>query len=442
MINLTALAMLADVLLVADARSARAVTLSTVSRTSRTPSRAVRQLLLFVFVLVFLFVPVARADPLLTGDGGTPPFYTWRGTLTGEPGTLLRQEAGLEDLANAGRSVRILYVSTDGIGGKAKVPVSGALYLPKGNAPKDGWPLIAWAHGTVGVADVCAPSFAGRSPGELTYLNFWLGQAYAVVATDYQGLGVPGPHPYLATRPEAYSVLDSVRAVQRSGFGISTKVVLVGQSQGGEAVFATAGYTPSYAPELDIRGTVATGTGYLTPEIGARLRATFPRDVVTPVLGYGFYLMSLTEQIDPSFSVRDYLTGAALPVVLRTATTCYPQTAREIVAYGLSYNRIYKKDPVAVDQTLSLIAYLTLSIKTPVFLGTGGEDHDVPPRMQLQLGADACAKGSTIEQHLYPELDHSGTVNGSISDSLPFVQRAFAGEKIAGNCGARPTLGE
>jgi len=62
--------------------------------------------------------------------------------------------------------------------------------------------------------------------------------------------------------------------------------------------------------------------------------------------------------------------------------------------------------------------------------------------MQLQLGADACAKGSTIEQHLYLELDHFGTLNGSTSDSLQFVQKALAGEKIAGNCGARPTLGE
>jgi pimeloyl-ACP methyl ester carboxylesterase len=206
--------------------------------------------------------------------------------------------------------------------GKAKVSVSGVLYLPKGQAPAGGWPLIAWAHGTVGVADVCAPSFAGRSEWEVPYLNFWLQQGYAAAATDYQGLGVPGPHPYLATRPEAYSVLDSVRAVQRSGFGISTKVVLVGFSQGGEAVFATAGYAPTYAPELDIRGTVATGAPYITPEAIAGLRATFPRDAVDPVLGYGFYAMSLAEQIDPSFSVRDYLTAEASRVVLGTATTC------------------------------------------------------------------------------------------------------------------------
>jgi hypothetical protein len=74
--------------------------------------------------------------------------------------------------------------------------------------------LPAWAHGTVGIADVCAPSWAGRSEPDITYLNHWLDQGYAVVASDYQGLGTPGGHPYLTTRPEAYSVLDSVRAVE------------------------------------------------------------------------------------------------------------------------------------------------------------------------------------------------------------------------------------
>ena len=398
-----------------------------------------RKLLLSLLVSGFLLASVARAEPLLTGDGGTPPFYAWSGELGGEPGRLLRQEPGPGDLADAGRSVRILYTSTDGIGGKAKVPVSGVLYLPKGQVPERGWPLIAWAHGTVGVADVCAPSFAGRSKRDVTYLNFWLAQGYAVVATDYQGLGVPGPHPYLATRPEAYSVLDSVRAVQRGGFGVSDEVVLVGQSQGGAAVFATAGYAPSYAPELGIRGTVATGTPYFAAEARPEL-TTRPRDAVDPTLGYSFLLLSLVEQVDPDFSLRDYVTDAALPVVLGTAKTCYHEIARQIMDRRLTSNLAYKKDPAPVfAKAFALTGYPTLAIKTPVFLGTGGRDRDVPPKMQLQLGTDSCAQGSTVEQHLYPELNHSGTVNGSTIDSVLFVHKAFAGEKIAGNCGARPT---
>jgi pimeloyl-ACP methyl ester carboxylesterase len=399
------------------------------------------QLLFSLLVFAVPLVPAAQAEPLLTGDGGTPAFYTWNGGPLGEPGTLLRQERGPADLANAERSVRILYVSTDGVGGEAKVPVSGVVYLPKGEAPEGGWPLIAWAHGTVGVADVCAPSFAGRSPRDVTYLDFWLAQGYAVVASDYQGLGVPGPHPYLATRPEAYSVLDSVRAAQRGGFGVAKKVVLVGQSQGGAAAFATAAYAPAYAPELDIRGTVATGTPYFSPETQAAWRAAHSPDAVDRTLGFSFLLLSLVEQIDPGFSVRDYVTDAALPVVIATAMSCYGDIARQIVAAKLTPDIAFKYPGAPIyAKVFPLMGYPTLAVKAPVFLGTGGKDHEVPPDVQMHLGADACAQGATIEQHVYPDLDHSGTVNGSTADSVVFVRKAFAGERITGNCGSRPSL--
>lgn len=392
-------------------------------------------------LLVLAFAPLAQAAGVLTGDGGTPAFYAWDKLLPAKAGTMLRTEPGPSDLANAARSVRILYVSTDGIGGKARVPVSGVLYVPKGTPPKGGWPLMAWAHGTVGVADICAPSFAGRSPRDVTYLNFWLDKGYAVVASDYQGLGVAGPHPYLATRPAAYSVLDSIRAVQKGDYGLSKKVVLIGQSQGGGAAFGTAAYAPAYAPELDIRGTVATGTPYFSPAAQTALQAARPRDTVDATLGYNFLLMSLLEQIDPTFKVADYVTDTAMPVVTGTSKTCYGQVARQIMDAKLTYNMAYKADPAAhMAKAYGLMGYPTLKIRAPVFMGTGGKDHDVPPQMQLQLGADACAKGSTIEQHVYPELDHSGTVNGSTGDSVGFVKKAFAGEKIAGNCAARPKL--
>ncbi|MEA1146259.1 hypothetical protein U8M64_28080, partial [Klebsiella pneumoniae] len=82
--------------------------------------------------------------------------------------------------------------STDGLDGTTPIAVSGALFVPKGTPPVGGWPLMAWAHGTVGSADRCAPSLNERSPRDTRYLNYWLDQGYAIVATDYQGLGTPG----------------------------------------------------------------------------------------------------------------------------------------------------------------------------------------------------------------------------------------------------------
>jgi pimeloyl-ACP methyl ester carboxylesterase len=251
---------------------------------------------------------------------------------------------------------------------------------------------------------------------------------------------VAGGHPYLATRPSAYSVLDSVRAVQKGGFPVSRSVVLIGQSQGGGAAFATAGYAASYAPELDIRGTVATGTPYFSPEAQAALQAARPRDVVDPTLGYNFLIHSLLEQIDPGFRVEDYVTDAALPLARSVATTCFGELAGGVMRGGWTFNRAYKADPA--DRMLpayGLMGYPTLKISTPVFMGTGGSDRDVPPGMQLSLAADACRAGTVIQSHVYPGLDHSGAVNGSTKESSAFVEAVFAGKPVAGNCKALPT---
>ncbi len=79
--------------------------------------------------------PSAPATTL--GDGGVSAFYIWDKKIPSKPGRLLRQEplAASQMLANASQGVRILYTSTDGIRGKTPISVSGAIYLPKGQAP-------------------------------------------------------------------------------------------------------------------------------------------------------------------------------------------------------------------------------------------------------------------------------------------------------------------
>lgn len=98
---------------------------------------------------------------------------------------------------------------------------------------------MVWAHGTVGVANHCAPSLNPRSDRDKQYLNTWLSLGYAVVAPDYAGLGSSGLHHYLNARGEAWSVLDSVRAALKQ-FPLKNELILVGQSQGAHAAFASA----------------------------------------------------------------------------------------------------------------------------------------------------------------------------------------------------------
>lgn len=343
--------------------------------------------------------------------------------------TPLAPEFGLEGAAQA---FAIRYASTDGVAGSGTIAVTGALFIPKGTPPKGGWPLIAWAHGTVGIGDDCAPSRNARSARDRTYLDHWLGEGYAIVATDYQGLGAPGPHPYLNSRAAAYSILDAIQAVQGDRFGIADAVLLVGQSQGAGAAFATAGYAQDYAPGLDIRGTVATGIPNLS---AVPAGAAGDEDRVDRVIAYLLYIASAAQQIDPKYDPAAVLTDRAMPLFERAADTCVVDMFGAVVEAGLTRANTFKTDFWRhYALMLTHAGYPTLHIPTPLFIGTGAEDVDTPASMQKALIDAACAAGSTIEAHVYAGLDHSGTVNRSFADSRLFARRVMAGEAIAATC--------
>lgn len=380
------------------------------------------------------------SEGLTLGDIYLSDFYIFDDALT-KPGALLRQEPLDAEQSNPGaaQSIRLLYSSTDGIDGTDLVAVSGALFLPEGSPPNSGWPLMAWTHGTVGIADTCAPSWSGRQQQDRDYLEFWLENGFAIVATDYQGLGPPGTHPYLATRPEAYSNLDIIRAVQTGGFPVSEKVVLFGQSQGAGAAVATAAYATEYAPDVNVVGAVATGVPLFSPEALDILHEARPPDLVDPLLGYNLLNLSLAQRIDPEFKLSDYVSDEVMPIALSIQNTCQKDIKAKVVSEKLTYNRVFKKSPSEhLTNAFSKMGYPQYKLPVPAFIGTGGADEDTPAQMQAALIGQLCNAGSVIISKLYPELDHKGAVPVSKSDTLPFVKSAFAGEGIEGNCGNLP----
>jgi pimeloyl-ACP methyl ester carboxylesterase len=274
-----------------------------------------------------------------------------------------------------------------------------------------------------------------RSERDASYLNTWLQQGFAIVSTDYQGLGTPGPHPYLAVRPEAYSVLDSVRAVLKGFPNVANKIVIVGQSQGGGAAFATAGIALNYAPELNIRGSVATGVPYLGQDVLRPPANPPPPEKADATVAYTLYIGIMAQQADPSKPDDQLVTPRALPLLEEARTTCVGRMFRDVVGAGL--NRANSLQPgftAAFKSVLPSMEYSTVKLSQPLFVGTGEQDHDVPPSSQLALVRNACAVGSVVEAHLYTGLSHSATVNASLKDSVPFVQKVMAGEPITPVC--------
>ncbi|MFT9258744.1 MAG: lipase family protein [Acetobacter sp.] len=368
---------------------------------------------------------------------------------TSTPGTLT-QTAPLDPaygIPGAGKSLSVTYLSTNGVTGTGLVPVTGEVIYPAGPAPAGGWPIMAWAHGTVGIANACAPSHNPPSARNVAYLSAWLKRGFVIVATDYQGLGSDGVHPYLNARAEAYSVLDSVRAAQKGLADLNKKVLIVGQSQGAGAAFAAAAYAPTYAPALDIRGTVATGIPYMTPQIAQALLAdagkpakkTSAKGETDPVVAYALLMGASEAGINPSFNPADAFTPKAMNAFHAASQICLTGLLDVVKADGLTRANTFQPGiGHALAPVLEAMAYPTLKLSAPLFVGTGTTDKDVAPEGQLLLVKDACQAGTIVQSHVYKGQDHSQTVLASLKDSAAFTAAVMANEPITSTCAPNP----
>lgn len=376
------------------------------------------------------------AAPALSApwDGRVSEFYAWDQPVANSPGELLRSEAlpNVELLPGAVSGQRILYSSTSGIDGEKPVAVSGTVYFPEGEPPEGGWPVVAWGHGTVGIADICAPSWAGRPWRDIAYLEIWLDEGFVVVATDYEGLGTPGIHPYMFSRSAAYSVLDSVRAVRQSDSRVKNEVVLVGQSQGGGAVLSAGGYAPAYSPDLNIRAVVATGAGLLGAASPDALGAAGAD--VDPTTAYALYIALTLSAVD-GLSPDRMLSQKAMSVYGQASGRCIDGLEYDAAMARLNWANTLGPEamPLLASYAGSMNAPLE-NYSIPVFMGTGSADVDVPASMQDALAAKLCEAGADVLHKTYEGLDHSEVVNASISDSMLFVRQLMSGESVAGTC--------
>ena len=136
------------------------------------------------------------------------------------------------------------------------IAVTGMIAVPDGAAPDGGREVITWAHGTTGIADTCAPSL--DSAGLDLLANQLLDQGYVVTATDYEGQGTPGRHPYIAGESEGRGVLDIVKtARQMPEVDAGPRYAIWGHSQGGHAALYAGHIAAEWAPDLELVGVVA-----------------------------------------------------------------------------------------------------------------------------------------------------------------------------------------
>jgi len=384
--------------------------------------------------------PVDLGD--IDGDGGVSAFYEWAGEIPA-PGQMLREEPLPADRRQpqSGQALRILYSSTSGVGDQGPIVVSGMLFLPQGTAPQGGWPLVSWAHGTTGFADVCAPSWNGTSLRDQAYLQRWLEAGFAVVATDYEGLGTDGVHPYLVWRSEGHAVLDAARAAAAAHPGLlSRRVVLVGQSQGSGAAIGAAYLAKSYAPQVELLGTVATGLvmTFETPE-AAGLAAKGEEMTDPRAMDPGFAMLRIAgtdRALNPHLDPADFVTPAGYPLLRLARRGCLRDLMAKAQEMGLKNGRtVFAADIAPLDSKMdAAFAFTDGRIPGPLFVGTGLADDMAGTQGQYNAVTAMCAAGTQVHWHTYPGEDHSTAVTVSAADSIPFAQGLLKGEVPSSNC--------
>jgi pimeloyl-ACP methyl ester carboxylesterase len=316
----------------------------------------------------------------------------------------------------SGATKVVLYRSQDADG--RTVPVSGVVSIPKGKAPRGGWPVITWAHGTTGIADSCAPS---RDDGRTAHaynsyiyplLSSWLKAGYAVVRTDYQGLGTPYDHQYLNGRAEGSGVMDMVRAARQVDPRVGHDVVVAGHSQGGHAALFAAALAPKYTPELAVKGTVAFApASHLDEQIPLTSGIATPNpglSALIATIGYG-----LKAAYPDRLDLADYFSAQGVQLALKAASTCLSDlTAKD--AAGVAPAALFKPGAVLgpIARLLDLNDPSHLKIRTPVLIEQGTADTTVIPLFTDQLATELKnnATGAGLDYQRVEGADHGGIV--------------------------------
>jgi len=379
---------------------------------------------LVAVLAVVAFAGVITASPASADKApGGLKFYAPPKNLTGKHGDLIRVRAlpRSKALSGAAKSFLLLYRSTS-IAGKP-IAVSGTLAVPKGKAPKGGWPVVSWAHGTTGAADTCAPSrFSNPIDPNL---NDWLKAGYAIASTDYEGLGTPGPHPYLIGASEARGVIDIVTAAAQVDRSIGRRWVAAGHSQGGHAALWAAALGEKWAPKLTLLGVDAYAPGsHIHEEVEAARGLT----TASPLSVIGALLVGGLVAASPStFKPADMLTPAALALLPDIEKRCNDELGAADSWGGIAPAAIRREgyDRTALYKTIDANDPRRLRITVPILMQQGKADALVFPAFTDAVVAALKANGSKIDYRSYDGADHGSVIASGRKDTIAWLKGIF-----------------
>jgi pimeloyl-ACP methyl ester carboxylesterase len=365
---------------------------------------------------------------------------------TGAPGDIVRVE-GLPGAPDGARAWRVLYHSTDVFG--HDILVSGVVLAPTSPGPAGGRTIVSWGHPTTGAAQHCAPSLNVDPPSlegvidpfGIEGLDQLLAAGYVVAATDYPGMGAPGPDAYLIGTSEGNSVLDAARAARQiPQAGASDKLLLWGHSQGGHAALFAAQDSPTYAPDLTLLGVAVAAPA---TQLGSLLKADIGDVSGVSIGSYAFTAYaSVYGPSTPGATLSSILTPAGVAATPAMNELCLLTQNNQLHTLAAPLVGGYlAADPTTTEPWASLLAANTpgaTALTVPLYVAQGDVDTLVRPQDTAEFAQHECALGTDVTYVSVANTGHGLVAFRALSTLLPWFAHLSAGTPLPPAFAAAP----
>jgi hypothetical protein len=337
----------------------------------------------------------------------------------GKPGALIQSEAADQyNFFYELSALRILYHSRTANG--KDVAVSAVVLVPDGKPPGGGWPVIAWAHEFRGTARQCAPSLM-KNLGAGSILAMFANLGFAVVATDYAGLGADSNQPVVDMESNALDILYSIPAARAAVKEIGKRWIALGTYQG---ALAAVGVAQSAVRDPNYLGSVAV-SGL------ADAREVYERMALRSAKRMLLELESTVKALYPEFQVSDLLKDPSSSADQRVSQICGGVTEHEFTNGALKPG--WENNPQVVKY-FDRNAPSQKPVNGPLLVISAEADSAVPAEISAKTVAGMCKKGRRIFFLKYRDLDASSVMGTSTAEQISWIKARFDGYAAPSNC--------
>lgn len=360
-------------------------------------------------------------------------FYAAPDVLPSEPGALIRMEPFEKTVPAGVHAWRILYSTTRHDG---SATIASAVVATAETAPPGPRPVVAWSHGTTGVAVGCAPSVMSKPFAHVPAFAEIFREGWIYVGTDYAGLGASGGHAYLVGEEAARAVLDAVRAARRiPNLDAADRTVVWGHSQGGNSALWTGILAPTYAADVKLAGVAALAPASdLPPLVVAGKQTIFGRIVSA-------FLMKAYGETYPDVRAEAPKSGFAHVVASDIAERCVGgiETFFSVAeALVLPDDGVFARLPTEGALGARLRENTPRRpISVPVLIAQGEDDDLVLPAVQAGYVTERCTAGEKIDGRTYAGRDHLSLVapgSPAAADLVAWTRDRLAGREFVSTC--------